>query len=147
MINKFFITTVVFLYWCIWINIHQFHFQVRRGRLLRRDFSVLRKHNTITNKIILYLLNEYKYVSRKKKESKRECNYYYYTKRFCIVMTFLSIPWLVIVYLNNWYLTKNLAYWHFWICCSPTLALCILNIIFDIKLKLYSIKEKTNKKQ
>ncbi len=50
----------------------------------RRNYSELKEHNTLVNRLLIFMLNEYKYLPKRRKDRynphrRREKNYYYYS--------------------------------------------------------------------
>ncbi len=53
----------------------------------RRNYSELKEHNTLVNRLLIFMLNEYKYLPKRRKDRynphrRREKNYYYYSKKY-----------------------------------------------------------------
>lgn len=128
-----------------------FHNLERRNRrfLAAFPFSKLRKYNTLTNRFLLKMLDEYKHIAPKKKDggytsAKKECNYFYYTKKIYKYMMLAAIPWFVVAYIMDWYLTKAFLKWHcilsLLVGCLPVVVLAVMCVVCDIKVRLYSRK-------
>ncbi len=135
---------------CLYISCSScFHFfeQAERRSLAAYPFSKLRKYNTPTNRFLLMMLDKYKHIAPRKKASGyspvgKERYYFYYTKKIYKYLMLLVIPWLVTVYIMDWYLIKTFVKWHLIfsviIGFLPVVILVIMRVICDIKLQLYS---------
>ena len=126
---------------CICISQSSFVFHKMEWRYLCQcNFSVLKSHITPMNKFLLFMLDKYKIIS----PSKKERNYFYYSKKMCKYLLFLSIPWFVTIYLKEWYLISSFIRWHllfsFIIGLLPILTLIFMMIVYEIKAKVYSSK-------
>lgn len=105
-------------------------------------FSILETKDTWLNKFLLFMLNKYKHISATKKER----IYFYYSKKICILMMILAIPWFILIYFMGWYENNIFLRWNFYlsliICSLPTLILDFMMITYDIKEALYNRKRK-----
>ena len=135
---------VLSLYACIFVAIHTFHMMEWRG-LHRCDFSRLMQHNTVVNRGIVFLMENYKYIRRKRK---KERYFYYYIKKAYKYIMLLSIPWFLVVYFMEWYLITNVLLWwwifSFVVGMIPILILVFISIIYDVEIRWYDRKRKKN---
>lgn len=135
---------------CVYISFSScFHFfeKAERRSFISYPFPKLRMHNTPTNRFLLMMLDNYKHITPKKKDAgyapvKKERYYFYYTKKIYTYLMLLTIPWLVTIYIMDWYLIKPFVKWHLIssviIGFLPVVILVIMRVICDIKLQLYS---------
>ncbi len=135
---------VLSIYAWIFVAVHTFYVMEWRS-LHSCDFSKLMQHNTIVNRCIVFLMDNYKYIRRK---GKKERYFYYYIKRAYKYIMLLSIPWLLVVYFMKWYLIRNvlLIWWIFSFAVGmiPIFTLILISITYDVEIWWYNRKRKKN---
>lgn len=138
---KFFGLIILSTYSMILMNFTIFR-KAEWRTLPRYNFSILETKDTYLNKILLLMLDKYKYVSTNKKER----IYFYYSKKICKFMMLLVIPWFILIYFMGWYENNIFLKWNFClsfvVCLLPTFVLDLMMITYDIKKALYIRKRK-----
>lgn len=141
-----FFAIILTMWSCISYNFFDF-WKTEWTTIYNYNFSFLKTHQTPMNKFLLFMLDDYKYISHKK----RERNYYYYSKKICKFLLLLSIPWLVTVYLMKWYLITAFFKWHLILSVVigllPTIALGLMIGICEVKAILYRRKQRKESKE
>ena len=133
---------------CVYICYNFFVFWKAEWRTIYNyNFSFLKTRRTPVNRFLLFMLDDYKYISHQK----RERNYYYYSKKICKFLLLLSIPWLVTVYLMKWYLITAFFKWHLILSMVvgllPTIVLVLMKNICDVKAIIYRRKQRKKSKE
>ena len=138
---KFFGLIIISTYSTILMNFAIFH-KAEWRTLPNRNFSVLKTKDTWLNKILLLMLDKYKYISVTKKER----IYFYYTKKICKFMMLLATLWFILIYLMRWYENNIFLKWNFCLsfvlCLLPTFILNLMIATYDIKKALHDRKRK-----
>lgn len=133
----------------LWVSVSNTFSRMKRMEergIKQTDFSMLRLHNTPMDRFLLYMLDSYKYRHvRSSHITKKERNFYYYSKKIYKYLLLLSIPWLMSIYFMKWYLIRDFVIWvtvailvvgHL-----PLILLIVIQTICDCRLKRYAIEK------
>lgn len=136
---------VLNVYACVLLTFFSLE-RTERRYLFRHSLAELKHFNTLFNKILLFLLDECN-ISKGKKHT----NYVYYAEKIGTGLMVIGIPWFLIAFLTEWYLTESFITWHLiaslCIALFPMLLLFALIIISQIKIRIYKRKTKFNESE